>query len=407
MNTDVLERVQRFIRFTVSAVSGTCLYSPGHRHVLQQIDEAFASLMNAFGEQDEIVLMVLEDELVFGNAPLDKSMYINRFIQFLTAKKVEHLKILRHVDISDLHVLIEVLAGQGEDLSEIQPMRNIFLKKLERQKDFFDPGEAAESGLPLEAIPAYERVVFKEILECIGTKQPFSIAGVEEIVRSFVFASRKEAVPFPSLAPLLALDAYTFTHSTNVCALNLSQAMALGIQGRLLHDIGVAGVLHDIGKLFIPKEILTKPAALSKAEMEIVIQHPILGAHYLLENPGVPKLAVVCAYEHHMGYDGAGYPVSFEFWQQNVCSQMTAISDFFDALRTKRVYRGPVPHDKVAALLADGAGSRFNPELTRSFLGILKKYRDFDVSAAVSAESSSKRNRLANQPRDAGVGLVQ
>jgi HD-GYP domain-containing protein (c-di-GMP phosphodiesterase class II) len=404
MNTNLLEQAQRFIRFLVSAVSSTCLYSPGHRYVLKQTDEAFSSLMNTFGEQDEIVLMVLEGELVFDNTPLDRSMYINRFIQFLVAKGIEYLKISRSVEVSELQLLIELLALQGHDLYETQTMRHIYLKKLERNKDFFGQGEDAESGFPLEAIPAHERVLFKEILDCIEKNEPFSMVGVEEIVRSCILAFRKDPVSFPYLSPLVALDTYTFTHSTNVCALNLSQAMALGIEGRLLHDIGVAGILHDVGKLFIPKEILAKPAALSDAEMAIVSQHSLLGAHYLLTTPGVPKLAVVCAFEHHMGYDGAGYPVPSVIWQQNVCSQMTAISDFFDALRTKRVYRDPVHHDKVAALLADGAGTRFNPELTRSFLGILKKYRAFDASVVVSAESSPKRNPLTEEPRGAGAG---
>jgi len=406
MNTGRLEQVQQFIRYFVSAVSSTSLYSPGHRHVLRQCDEAFASLLGTFAERDEIILMVIENELIFDTVPLDRSMYISRFIQFFVTKGIEHLKISRTVEVAELRLLIEALAGQGQDLSEVRTMRHISLKRLARQEEFCNQGGSEESGLSLEEIAVRERGVFREIQDSIGKNETFCMDGVEEIVFSCILAFRKEPVLFPYLSPLLALDTYTFTHSTNVCALNLSQAMMLGIQGRLLHDIGIAGFLHDIGKLFVPREILAKPEALSEAEREIVSRHPIQGAHYLLETLGVPKLAVVCAFEHHMRYDGAGYPVPAGTWQQNVCSQMTAISDFFDALRTKRAYRGPVSHDKVAALLADGAGTRFNPELTRSFLGIMKQYRAADASSSVPQESSSNRNHLASEQHCAAGAVL-
>lgn len=374
MTANTRDQVQQFVRYFVSAVSSAGLYSSGHRHVLHQSEKAYASLKHAFGGKDEIVLMVVEDELVFDKTPYDKSMYINKFVQTLLAKRIEYLRISRAVRMSELHLLIESFAAQGEGLPSFQKGA-ISLKKLERRESVSDDEADGGGGLPMEAISAHEKMVFGEIRECIVNNDTFSMKGVNEIVHSCVSAFQKRPVPFSYLSPLLALDEYTFTHCTNVCALNLGQAMALGIHGRLLHDIGTAGFLHDIGKLFIPGEILTKPGCLSKSEREIINQHPVKGAHYLLGNPEVPGLAMVSSYEHHMKFDGTGYPVPSIPWQQSICSQITAISDFFDALRTRRVYREPVPHEKVAAMVADGAGTCFNPELVRSFLGIIKKYR--------------------------------
>ena len=169
-------------------------------------------------------------------------------------------------------------------------------------------------------------------------------------VITFVDAFSRRADPFLALAPLRAMDEYTFTHSTNVCILNLAQATALGIEGQLLNDIGVSAMLHDIGKLFVPEEVINKKGQLDDREWELMRQHPMRGAQYLLDTPGVPRLSVVTAFEHHMKYDGSGYPAVAKDWQQNLCSQMTAISDVFDAMRTERSYKVAMDVDKITPI---------------------------------------------------------
>jgi len=97
---------------------------------------------------------------------------------------------------------------------------------------------------------------------------------------------------------------------------------------------------------------------------------------HLLDTPGVPRLAVVTAYEHHMRYNFTGYPQVPAGWQQNICSQMTAVSDTFDALRTKRTYSEARDWDSVALLMSGLAGKELHPVLTRNFLIVLDKIRE-------------------------------
>lgn len=149
--------------------------------------------------------------------------------------------------------------------------------------------------------------------------------------------------------------------------------MALGIKGEELHEIGVAALLHDTGKLYVPEEVLNKPGKLTDTEWESIRQHPQKGAEYLLENPGIPPLAVVVAYEHHMQYDNSGYPQVSKDWRQNICSQMTAISDFFDAMRTKRIYRDDLETNIIADQMAKMSGTALNPILTRNFLVLIEQ----------------------------------
>lgn len=234
--------------------------------------------------------------------------------------------------------------------------------------------------IPLFSEMAHEELAkFLDIYEQVQKKGKLSVTGIYDVVTGFVRAFKQDADSLLAFAPVRAMDEYTFTHSTNVCILNLAQAMALGIDGSLLHDVGIAAMLHDIGKLFIPDEIINKPGKLTDEEWLIIKQHPVKGAQHLLDTPGVPHLAVVTAYEHHMKFNMTGYPAAPTDWRQNVCSQMTTISDVFDALRTKRAYRGALEWEEVAGTLMGMAGTDLHPVLTKNFLKVLGKLEQKEV----------------------------
>lgn len=393
MMVEHMNAVRNFIRHLVSALSGSLLYSPEHRQVHRLTEDAFANLQTALSWHDEIIVMVVGDELVFNKTPLEGSMYADKFIRALTAKGIGHLRIARQVEFGEVQSLIRQLAGCCEVGEEIASSENIRLGKLEIRSSTDDDSEESVDDnvdtLELRDIPDYERDTFMEIHECIRENRKPDMSGVNRVVRSCIQAFGQLASPLRALAPMRALDTYTFTHSTNVCILNLSQAMSMGIEGHLLYEIGVAGMLHDIGKLFVPEDILAKPGKLTDAEMNSIKHHPVRGAHYLLDVPGVPKLAVICSYEHHMKFDGTGYPKMRQGWRQNACSYMTTISDYFDALRTKRVYRDAMDAAAVAELVAAHAGTHFHPVLARNFLRSLLDLQTHVAPVGSSALMSS------------------
>ena len=101
--------------------------------------------------------------------------------------------------------------------------------------------------------------------------------------------------------------------------------------------------------------------------------HPQKGAEYLIDKPGIPPLAIIVAYEHHMLYDYSGYPKVSNNWRQNICSQMVTISDYFDALRTKRIYRDSLETKIITDQMTKMAGDTLNPVLAKNFLLLMKK----------------------------------
>ena len=112
-----------------------------------------------------------------------------------------------------------------------------------------------------------------------------------------------------ALTAMRNYDNYTFTHMVNVSILTMGQARALGIEGRLLREFGLSALMHDIGKVRTPKEILNKPDKLTDQEFVIMRRHTVDGAEILRRTPEMPILAPVVAFEHHLRLDGTGYPV--------------------------------------------------------------------------------------------------
>jgi HD-GYP domain-containing protein (c-di-GMP phosphodiesterase class II) len=192
------------------------------------------------------------------------------------------------------------------------------------------------------------------------------------MVKGFIQGFRQEINPLSLLATLKTVHEYTFTHVTNVCILTMAQAESLGFSGAHLHSIGVASLLHDVGKIFIPEEILNKPGVLTADERKTIETHTVKGARYLMGIEGIPKLAIISALEHHRRFDGSGYPTIKGGWTPNVTSQMITIADVFDAMRSSRSYQGALPLEKIVGVLRKGSGTGFNPQFVEHFLRLIR-----------------------------------
>ncbi len=376
MNQDTSKDYQEFIRFIAMAVANISLYSKHHPQVLRLGQQAADKLKKVIGEKKSLSFLRIDDDLVVDNVPLTKSIYLSRLVRVLRHHGIEHISFSNQITGDDLLSFISSLLSKEKQ--KLCTGRNITLGHVEiKQHGQTNDLEAATEQLKrlqLCDIPNAEMLKFAEIYEEIKNKKKLHVKGVGEIVACFIDTLRNEADSFLALASIRMMDEYTFTHSTNVCVLNLAQALALNIEGPLLHDIGVAAMLHDVGKLFIPEEVLCKPGKLTDEEWNLIQQHPVKGAQYLLDTPGLTPLATVTAFEHHRKYNGGGYPRVSGEWELNLCSQMTAISDIFDALRTKRSYRDPLEMNTVLEKIADLAGTELHPGLTKNFLALLAPF---------------------------------
>ena len=363
------------IRLLLSASANASLYSDGHPQVVRLVAQLFDTLGATLEEVAELSLMVIENELIINGRPQEFSLFLSRFSHILKARGVEHVKILRGITRQEVESLIVSLSsaqGPGGDMVSSEHLRFGYLEvRLPSAPGESREPTAASAESRLSELSREELERFSEIYDMVSRRQKLKITGIMDIVSGFVEVFRQEGMPLLVLAALRENDEYTFTHSTNVCILNLAQATALGIQGQQLKDIGVSAMLHDIGKLFIPEEIITKKGALTDGEFALMKEHPVKGARYLMESAGVPRMAAIAAFEHHAKSDLSGYPRFPADWRLNLCSHLTMISDFFDATRTRRSYREPLTLNQITGMMLEMAGSELHPVLTRNFLHLL------------------------------------
>ncbi len=156
----------------------------------------------------------------------------------------------------------------------------------------------------------------------------------EAVVRSLSVAMHGDSRFVLPLLRLKEFDQYTTTHSLNVSVLSLGLAEALGYSSKDTRGIGVAGLLHDIGKTRIPHDILTKPGKLTEEERAIMQQHPVDGARIILASEEELELAASVAYEHHVMINGGGYPAMHYNRECTLASRLVHVCDVFDALST-------------------------------------------------------------------------
>lgn len=359
-----------FVRYFAMALANGALYSNLHPQVSRLAGKAFEALIQAMEKATKISFMLIDDQMVVDNQPLPKGVYSERLTGAFRDKRIESVEFSEGITESDLLQLIGNLLSPETDYQKLAPSEHVRFGKiaLSATEASGDSQGGKGNTLTLEDLSAAEIRILAEIYERAKKRQNFSIKGLSEMVSGLIGILREDINSFLLLSALQKKDRYTFTHSTNVCILNLAQAISLRIQGRLLHDIGIAGMLHDIGKLFIPEEILCKPARLDEEETALIRQHPVKGAEYLYAIPNIPPLAVTTAYEHHIDFAGGGYPRVSADWPLNLCSYITSISDVFDALRTRRSYQAPTELPECKKILQKISGTKLHPALTRHFL---------------------------------------
>ena len=389
---DIAEVIGPVLNQLNAAVTNTSLYSPAHPQVEHYIQKAYSLLLDLLRTRPDITLLVIGDDLVADSQPLPGgSAYVSQFVRILRKKSVERLTFLADLPKSELQDLIRDLASpetvsvrssSGIRVGKVE----LRIKKVERSEsgsgiggygsvhgDAAAPGSSPEVYQELATLTGAELDELKEVYLSAKKHRKIDVRGVDDMVKGFIKGFRQEINPLSLLASLKSVNEYTFTHVTNVCILTMSQAENLGFRGDHLHDIGVASLLHDVGKIFIPDEILSKPDGLTPEERRTMETHTVKGARYLMGIEGIPKLAVLAALEHHQKFDGKGYPSIKGGWTPNIASQMISVSDVFDAMRSRRSYRESISQEKVEAVLVKESGTSFNPVIVDRFLKMIKR----------------------------------
>ncbi len=202
------------------------------------------------------------------------------------------------------------------------------------------------------------------------------------------------------LSDVFTYDDYIFTHSFNVTLYSLAIGMELGLPQKEIETLGLGAIMHDVGKMKIPTDILLKPGRLTDEEFQIVKQHPEDGFRLLKDVHTISLLVAHCAYQHHERINGSGYPRGIKGNEIHRFGKIIAVADVFDAVTSNRVYRkAMLPHDGLEILFA-GSGTLFEEEIVNAFrkavaiypVGITVELSD-GRKGIVSEQNSGKSDR--------------
>jgi putative nucleotidyltransferase with HDIG domain len=349
----------RFLAAFSQTLSTLGLYGDEHPATRRAIDSALERLHELQGSDPKLQFTFLTGEVLFGTETvpsLESWEWCTRFIK----AGIERI----------------------EFTERVQPDEFIrFLAHLAVRFGQITVGEASaptrKEQLPVAAL-TYSLREERETIDWLhqeiqsGAKLP--MVEADAVVRSLSIAMHADQAMMLPLLQLKEFDQYTTTHSMNVAVLAMALAEYLELGGESIRALGIAGLLHDLGKVCIPKDILTKPGKLSETERDVIREHPVVGARMLLASPDPLDLAAVVAYEHHIMLDGGGYPHLHDARGAQYASRLVHICDVYDALRTNRPYRHAWESERTIAYIEGRAGAEFDPAIARSFTAMMRKW---------------------------------
>jgi len=231
------------------------------------------------------------------------------------------------------------------------------------------------------------------IYDSVAAGKRLPMAEAEAVIASLALVMHSDGEILLPLLQLSEHDQYTTTHSINVSVLAMALAEFRGIGPRDARTIGEAALMHDLGMVRVPKSILDAPDPPTEREWELIRRHPVDGARIILASEPQADLAAVVAYEHHLLWNGAGYPHLHYQREIHHATSLVQVCDRYDSLRTQRPFRDVWSPERAVMYVEERAGTEFDADVARSFVTMIRQW-DQRV-APVSRHDAIARHAIA------------
>jgi putative nucleotidyltransferase with HDIG domain len=368
----------KFLTSLGQVMATMALYNQGHPARERALDDSYQALKDVLAGRER-----LKFSFIGGDVVLDRRVVRELkdwdWATRLAGLGIERLEIDPAVTREDyeqfLRDTFQRSRGEAMDTAEVRHLRPTSIRYGTLALDTGESLDTAEATLATATIAYSLRDDVEAIQWMHGHVQEtgeLPLLEAETVVRSLAIAMHSQSEIILPLLQLKEFDQYTTTHSTNVSVLSMAIGEYLGFTGRELRVLGVSGLLHDLGKVKIPREILVKPGGFTDEEFAIMKAHPKEGAKLILDRDVRLEVPAVVAYEHHIMLNGGGYP-SFRFKRDtHYASRLVHICDVYDALCTNRPYRDAWTSQKALDYLQEKSGTDFDPVFSLPFIELMK-----------------------------------
>jgi len=366
-----------FLVSFAQALAAMALYKDGHPARERTVDTAYQRLLDLRAADPNPLFTFLGDEVLYGQRPL-RDFHGWEWSNRLADAGVQRLEFSEPVEREDFEEFLEEMMARVTlsfvGTSDARQMRGqgkirfgtVGLKgeDASQQEELQTATLTYSLGVEAEAV----RFIHNDLRE----RKTLALSEAEMVVGSLSVAMHSDQQLVLPLLRLRNFDEYTTTHSLNVSVLAMAVGEFLGQSPTDVRAFGLSGLLHDLGKVTIPLDILRKAGKLDPHERAVMNAHPVEGARIIFETERDLDLAAVVAYEHHIMLDGGGYPRLQTPRPAHFASKIVHVCDVYDALRTNRPYREAWPSEKVLDYIDEKAGTEFDPEIARAFIRMMR-----------------------------------
>jgi len=395
------------IRFLVSfgqAVSTMALYNDGHPARERAVDRSYQSLQDLQRDDPCPRFSFLGEETIYQDTALRELGDWEWGIRLAQAG-VQRIEFDKNVGREQYEEFLEEMMARITlsviDTSETRTTRPTGIKigalgirgEKKDQESLVAPVPVATISYSLGEEAESIQSMHRNVME----RGRLPLAEAEAVVRSLSMAMHGDQQMILPLLQLREFDEYTTTHSLNVSVLVMALTESMELSQADVRAFGIAGLLHDLGKVHIPLDILNKPGKLTDQERQVMQQHPVAGAKLIIESGRKLDLAAAVAHEHHIMINGQGYPTRHYHRPCHKASNLVHVCDVYDALRTKRPYRDAWEAERVLTYIEERAGTEFEPEIATHFVKMMRKLESgIQLSPLSNGSNNGSNNGSAN-----------
>jgi putative nucleotidyltransferase with HDIG domain len=395
------------LRRLAAALRAGQLYSKGHPIIGRNLESLSTAIQLLHGLEPSIVLGIVGEEIIIDDMPVAKGDTLLGLVRRLKQISVERIIIDRGATADEVVTLVDFVttaepkAGGEAPVFPVLPHIRVGRVTVEQRVEGSTSDMATFKRLYTEAVSVAEA-----IWDSAATEGQPDATSASTMIDGLAQAVSQNRTALLALTTLKDYDNYTFTHMVNVSILTMGQARTLGVDGPLLREFGLAALMHDIGKVRTPLEVLNKPDKLTDAEFAVMQRHTVDGAEILRATPNIPTLAPVVAFEHHLRLDGTGYPAGVQRTGLNLGTMLCSIADVYDAMRSQRAYQQAFPSDRILAVLKRNDGQQFDQHLVRRFAQLIGIYPAGNLVRLNTGETAVVVNVYAPDPHRPQVKII-
>lgn len=358
------------------------IHDPGNIAVMTAV-ERFLSLINQLTESGTSINLELVGEYFYiDETRIRYSMeYLLNFdflIREFKRREIGRIVFMSNLQPEDIQIFLKAFIAAGfsdtpyETMSDITgESDNLEISRLQKILE----GEEVDVRKVIKKVYFNAVSYTRGVMTKIQAGEKVNIKKAKRVVESMVDHILEEENLLIGMTAIKEYDEYTYHHSVNVSILSIALGQRLGLSKKILTELGLVALFHDIGKIEIPSEVLNKSTNFTEDEWKVIRRHPIWGVKAVLKIRGVDftaARAAIVAFEHHMNYDLSGYPKVAKHSELDFFSRIVSLADQYDAMTSSRVYsRIPLSPDKALSIMMERAGSQLDPLLFKFFINMV------------------------------------